>query len=449
MMDALRGANSEIPLSDSDISWIASSINATCICGFALAGLITEKFGRKRAITFLSLPVLLTWIMVYFATDLATLIASRVIVGVSYGGVIVLTNVAMAEYTTPSKRAICINIISAVGPSIGTTLGHVMSVLLHWRTVALIGIIPTGLSVLLPCFWVESPSWLASKGRFDECQVAFRKLHGRGDESELELALLVNLEKTKQKTKPNKSYVTIEIITTALKQWYLWKIIALCIVICIYRVAAGRILYSTMAITMLQEITGSSKILFFTLLIDGFIIIGSILPSLLLKKMKLRTLLFSFGLISNFALIILSICLYFIPKSNVYFAWVCSSVLALYFVIIYAGPCAVLEILLAEIFPLELKPYCIFTIGSFAGFATFLSVKLAPSMFALMGYHGVFLLNSVIVFLCLVYLWVYMPETKGRTMQEIELYFVHGKYIDNMNSSNIEQSDKLVRLYDH
>ncbi|CAG4972350.1 unnamed protein product [Parnassius apollo] len=219
MVDALRDSKSEIAISDNEISWIASSINATCICGLALAGLITEKVGRKRAITFLSLSVMLTWIMTYFATDLVALIASRVIVGVCYGGIIVLTYISMAEYTTPSKRAIYINIISAVGPSIGTTLGHVMSILLHWRTVALIGIIPTGLSALLPCFWVESPSWLASKGRFDECEVAFRKLHGRGDEAELELALLVNLEKTKRENLPtNKSYLIIKKIKTALKQ---------------------------------------------------------------------------------------------------------------------------------------------------------------------------------------------------------------------------------------
>ncbi|CAK1601260.1 unnamed protein product [Parnassius mnemosyne] len=441
MVNALRGANSEIALSEDDISWIASTINATCVFGFAIAGLITEKVGRRRAISLLNLPMLVTWIMIYYATDFTTFIISRFIVGVSFGGVLLLTYVAMAEYTAPGQRAICVNLVSAVGPSIGTTLGHVLSISLHWRTVAMIGIIPTGLSVLLPCFWVESPSWLASKGRFDECETAFRKLHGRHEASESELALLLNLEKVKQEDfSPNKQFMLsiIEKITAALKQRYFLKLIMLSVVISVYRVAGGKILYCTMAITMLQEMTGSSNILLFTLLVDGFIIIGSILPCFLLKKMKMRTLLLSFGLISNVALIILSICLYFIPKTNSYLAWICSSILAFYFITVYSGPYAVLEILISEVFPLELKPYCIFSGGSFNGFAQFLCIKLAPNMFALMGYHGVFLLNSTIVFLCLGYLWVFMPETKGRTLQEIELYFKQSTSTENKNCAQSE-----------
>lgn len=408
-----------------------------------LAGVVTEKVGRRRAIAFLSVPMILTWIMVYFASNFATFIASRVIVGISYGGVILLTYVTTAEYTTIKQRAVFLTIVTAVGPSVGTSVGHILSILMHWRTVALIGIIPTALSTILPLFWVESPSWLASRGRFDECVTAYRELHGRKEVTEVELRLLVDFEKTKQNDfTPNKTFYlsVLEKITSAFKHLYFWKITLLVAVICVYRVAGGRVLYNTLAITMLQEITGNPNILLFTLLVDGFIVTGSILPLYLFRKMKTRTLLFSFGLTSNFALIVLSACLYYIPRDNVYFAWVCSSLLAFYFIIAYAGPYAVLELLLAELYPLELKSFCTFFFGTFAGFATFLSVKLAPRMFACMGYHGVFLLNSSIVFLCLGYLWFYLPETKGRTLQEIELYFRNGEF-DNETDLKIEQNE--------
>ncbi|XP_045534568.1 facilitated trehalose transporter Tret1 [Papilio machaon] len=410
--------------------------------------MVTEKVGRRRAIAILSLPMILTWIMLYFARSFAILVASRVIVGISYGGVILLTYVTTAEYTTTKQRAAFVTIVTAVGPSIGTALGHVLSILMHWRTVALIGIIPTALSIVLPLFWVESPSWLASKGRFEESMAAYRELHGRSEATEVELKLLVNFEKTKQNEfTPNKKlYLSMfEKIILALKQMYFWKISLLVAVISVYRVAGGRILYNTLAITMLQEMTENSNILMSTLLVDGFIVTGSILPVYLFRKMKTRTLLFLFGLTSNIVLIVLSACLYYIPRENVYFAWVCSSLLAFYFIIAYAGPYAVLELLLSELYPLELKSFCTFLYGTFAGFATFLSIKLAPTMFDSMGYHGVFLLNATIVFLCLGYLWFYLPETKGRTLQEIEQYFRNGNF-DNDIDLNLEQceSDDLV-----
>ncbi|XP_013181601.1 PREDICTED: sugar transporter ERD6-like 6 [Papilio xuthus] len=446
MVDALRGKEIGISLNDSDISWIASTVNATCIFGFVLAGIVTEKVGRRGAIAVLSVPMILTWIMLYFATSFTIFVASRIIVGISYGGVILLTYITTAEYTTAKQRAMCLTIVTAVGPSIGTALGHVLSILMHWRTVALMGIIPTTLSAVLPFFWVESPSWLASKGRFEESMAAYRELHGRSESTELELKLLVNFEKIKQNEfTPNKKlyFSMLEKIILALKQAYFWKISLLVIVITVYRVAGGRILYNTLAITMLHEMTGNSNILMSTLLVDGFIVTGSIIPVFLFRKMKTRTILFLFGLTSNIVLIVLSACLYYIPKENMYYAWVCSLLLAFYFIIAYSGPYAVLEILLSELYPLELKSFCTFLYGSFAGFETFLSVKLAPSMFVSMGYHGVFLLNASIVFLCLGYLWYYLPETKGRSLQEIELYFRNGKFDNDLILEQCE-SDDLV-----
>lgn len=134
------------------------------------------------------------------------------------------------------------------------------------------------------------------------------------------------------------------------------------------------------------------------------------------------------------------------PRNNSYFAWVCSSILAFYFITAYAGPYAVLEILLAEVYPLEFKCYMTVVIGGTAGLATFLCVKLAPNMFMSMGYHGVFLLNSAIVFACLAYLWLHMPETKGKTMQEIELLFRHNKIKDSKNTPEMafEQTNSML-----
>ncbi|XP_068632727.1 facilitated trehalose transporter Tret1-like [Battus philenor] len=448
MVDALRGKDGEMSLTDENVSWIASTINATCIFGLLVAGVVTKRVGRRLAITYLSLPLLATWIMIYYTTDFVIFLVSRIIVGLSYGGVILLIYTAMAEYTTPTYRAAFMNLVSAVGPSIGTLLGHMLCILLHWRTVALIGFVITGLSALLPVLWIETPSWLASKGRFDECVQAYRKLHGRDGATEAELNLLVNLEQRKRRDfAQNKIFISSDLykIRMVLKQRYFLKIIGISLVMCLYRMAGGRTLYNTLAITMLQEMTGSSNILLFTMLIDGFIILGSILPIFIFMKMKLRTVLFSSGLTCNIVLISLSICLYCLPKQNIYFGWICASLLAFYFIIAYAGPYAVLEILLTEIYPSEIKVHCVLTFGSCAGILQFFNIKLASRMFDLMGYHGVFLLNSVIVFLCLLYFWFYLPETNGRTLQEIELFFKNGKFPSQNDVLKIEQSECLVR----
>ncbi|XP_068632819.1 uncharacterized protein [Battus philenor] len=448
MINSLRGKDDQMSLSDDNVSWIASIINITCPSGLALAALLMEKLGRRRSITTLTLPVIITWLMVYYGKDFITFAISRVIVGCSFGAVSIVSYISSAEYASPRVRAILGNIVAIAGPSVGISLGHILCILFHWRTVALIGLIPAILSALLPFFFIESPYWLAFKGRFEECEVAFRKLHGRTDSSEAELKLLVELERQKQNLKSRQKisiFTHCKRMVNAFFQKSMIKVMFLGFGICIYRVAGGKILYSTMALTMLQEITGSSNILLFTLVVDGCLILGSILPCLLFIKFNMRPILFTLGLVTNITLIVLSICIYFKPNDNIYFSWMCVSLLAFYLVTANAGPLAVIEVLISEIFPLEIKSYCIFIFSTLSGVINFLSIKYAQIMFDTIGYYSVFLLNSSIALLCLLIFWFYLPETKGRTLQEIELYFKNNRFSDD-KTLDVEQLNHLLEI---
>ncbi|CAH2064585.1 unnamed protein product, partial [Iphiclides podalirius] len=432
-------------ITDDEISWIASSINVTSVCGFAFAACLTEKVGRRRAFTGLALPIVANWILLYYADGFPLLMISRIIVGVCFGGVLLMNIISTGEYTSPNNRAFYLNMITSVGPAVGTALGHVFGLLYHWRIVSLIGIIPTALGALLPCFWVESPSWLASKGKFEECDKAFRSLHGHRPGAEVELQLLTELEKCKlRKMKEIDSNTGVNKLLTAAKRKYFWHLLLLSCVINVYVVAAGKLLFSTLAITMLQEITGSPDILLFTLIVDGFSILGSCLSCVLIKRVSMRGLLFSTGIVANILLIILSACLYFKPEKDLYFPWINSILLGLYFIVVNAGPYPVLEALMGEIFPLELKAYCFFLSGIVLGLLLFLSLKTASFLFATIGYHGVFLLNTGVMSICLLYVWIRLPETKGRTMQEIEMYFKNNKFDKVEDLINGEQIKILI-----
>ncbi|XP_034826811.1 facilitated trehalose transporter Tret1-like [Maniola hyperantus] len=429
MVDALNGKDSSIHLNDDEISWIASTINITCFCGFGLMTILTELFGRRKTITIVTTPVLICWLMVYFAQDKYTLLATRIIVGASYGGVLILTYINIAEYVAPDIRSLCLNLMTAFGTSAGTFLGHVLSLFLHWRNVALIGLIPTAISAILPLFWVESPSWLATKGRFKECERAFKKLRFQSKESDLELKLLINSQRANENASKNNLFTSLfSKYVSACKEKCYRRVSILMMVISIYRVAAGRILFSTLIITMLQEMTGTSDILLFTLLVDGCTLVGAGISCVFVSRLQMRTLLFTSGPIANTVQIILAFCLYVWPDNSFYVRWIKVSLLALYCILISAGPYAVLETLLSELHPLDIKALSTFVLGALAGVLQFLSIKLASYLFSVIGYHGVFFCNAGVVSLCLLYLYFYLPETKGRTLQEIQLYFIDNSY---------------------
>ncbi|XP_045768076.1 facilitated trehalose transporter Tret1-like isoform X2 [Maniola jurtina] len=445
MVDALNGKDSSINLSDDEISWIASTINITCFCGFGLMTILTEIFGRKKTITIVTTPVLICWLMLYFAQDKYTILATRIIVGASYGGVLILTYINIAEYVAPDIRSLCLNLMTACGTSAGTFLGHVLSLFLHWRNVALIGLVPTAISAILPLFWVESPSWLATKGRFNECERAFKKLRLPSKESDLELKMLINSQRGNNNTTKNNLFVSIlSKYGSACKEKYYRRMTVLMMVICVYRVAAGRILFSTLIITMLQEMTDTSDIILFTLLVDGCSLVGAGVSCIFVSRLRMRTLLFTSGPIANSVQVILACCLYVWSDNSFYVRWTKVSLLALYCILISAGPYAVLETLLSELHPLDVRALSTFVLGAWAGVLQFLSIKLASYLFSVIGYHGVFFCNAGVVFLCLLYLYFYLPETKGRTLQEIQLYFIDNSYGDNEEMLGSEQRNDLL-----
>ncbi|CAH2217673.1 jg22290, partial [Pararge aegeria aegeria] len=420
-----------------------SSLTITCLIGFGLAAYATDKIGRRWPFIIFSTTTVLNWIILYHSYEMYQFMLSRVIGGISVGGLVSLTIFVPSEYTPPVTRAFYLNMVTTVAPAIGTTLGHSLGIILHWRIVALIGIIPAALGIILPYFWVESPHWLASKGRFDECETAFRLLHGEKLNSEKELGMIIKMETSKLKTaNETNSQATLKRLLLAFKKKYFWGLILLSVFIHAYFAAAGKLIFSTLATVILKEITGTSDVLLYTLLVDGFIIIGSCLSCVLIRKTSMRALLFSTGFIANAILVVFSACFYF-QNGESYFNWINVTLLAFYFITINAGPYPLLEAIFSEMFPLELKVYTFTLSGVILIGSLSLTIILLPVMVSSIGYHGLFLLNAGIMSVSLGFIWLKLPETKGRTLQEIEMYLKTNNFdIDEVITK--EQSKALI-----
>ncbi|XP_023940573.2 facilitated trehalose transporter Tret1-like [Bicyclus anynana] len=401
-----------------------------------------EKLGRRWCYIAGSLPLFINWIILNFARTFTAFMLSRFLAGISSGSLWMLNAIATPEYTLTESRGLFISIVLVVIPAFGIALGHILGVLFHWRTLALAGVIATTVNVFLPYFCVESPHWLASRGRFEECENSFRKLHGKDTTRyNHELQLLIKLEYSKQKAANEiNSNNTLRKLMLAFKKRYFWQLMLMSTVVYIYYSAAGKVVFSNLATVILEDITGTSDVLLFTFVVDGFIFAGTCVSCVLIKKLPIRVLLFSSGLTAVGILITLSACLYF----KVYFEWINVMLLALYFIVTHAGPYPVMNVMLSEIFPLELKLYCILISSTIGMISVFLCVLILPNIVSVMGYYGFFLLNSGIMLACLAYLYICMPETKGKTLQEIEVYFKTNTFeVEEVLSTN-EQIKALI-----
>ncbi|CAG9577633.1 unnamed protein product [Danaus chrysippus] len=422
MIKSLQENEDGLNLTESNIVWITSGLSWSNFLGFGLA-MLSDKIGRRWPLIISSVAIVVQWIILYKAQNIYHFLLSRFIAGVAIGARYCLNILITAEYTSPKTRAFFLNIITSVSPAIGTGLGHYLGNIFHWRTVALISIFPALVGIIVPYFCVESPHWLASKGRFQECEESFKKIHGNSLKSETELQYLIKIEKCKLRQAETSNTKTINAkLWLALRKKYFWNLILLGVFITLYLAASGKIAFTILATNILEDMTGTPNIVLYTILVDSFILVGTSLSCILVRKLTMRNVLFSTGYTANAVLIILSACLYFgAGVENL--RWVNVSLLGVYFILTESGPSPVLEALLGEIFPLEIKVYCMFFLGIML--STFLtsSLILFPIVTNAIGYYGIFLLNAAIMSTSLVLIGLKLPETKGRTLQEIEVYF--------------------------
>ncbi|CAG9577636.1 unnamed protein product [Danaus chrysippus] len=422
MIKTLQRNDDGLNLTERDIQWITSTITMTNFLGSALAT-FTDNMGRRWPLIIFSVAIALQWIILYKAQNVYHFLLSRFIAGIAFGARYCLIIMITPEYTSPKTRAFFLNIITSVSPAIGTGLGHYLGNIFYWRTVALIAMFPTLFGIILPYFCAESPHWLASKGRFEECEQSFRKIHGNSLKSQSELQYLIKMEKCKMtQAEITNTKTTKAKLCLALRKKYFWNLILMSFFIAAYIAATGKAAFTILATNILEDMTGTPNTVLQNILVDIFILVGTSLSCVLVRKLTMRNVLFSTGYTANAVLVILSACLYFgAGVENL--RWVNVSLLGVYFILIEAGPSPVLEALLGEIFPLEIKVYCIFLVGVML--STFLSLALVlfPILTKAIGYSGTFLLNAIIMTTSLVFIKLKLPETKGRTLQEIEAFF--------------------------
>jgi AAHS family 4-hydroxybenzoate transporter-like MFS transporter len=141
------------------------------IIGGAVSGILSDKFGRKRTLSFAIAAYSLLSIPIYFAPNFITFATFRVLAGVGLGSCIPIVTTIFSESTPTKRRALFITFGMAwmiVGWVLAGVVGTLLIPKFGWRICYLIGGIPFLYSIFLFFKMPESIYWLVSKGRYED-----------------------------------------------------------------------------------------------------------------------------------------------------------------------------------------------------------------------------------------------------------------------------------------
>ncbi|KAJ8705277.1 hypothetical protein PYW07_011104 [Mythimna separata] len=395
---------------DKDLdSWIASISPLAMMMGSLLSGPMSDGIGRRLGQFVLIVPFTFGWIIMGQANTNAIMLLGRFVTGICTGAVRANSMVYIGELTDPKYRPVALFCPSAA-IHIGVIISHLVGKYCHWKTACYIFTVPNVLAFSILLCLKESPLWLLSKGKIDQGIESYKSFRGNGDEKELTAVL----EKTRERAEENTTFK--DILNIIFSKPFM-KSLATVLLLFIAVQWCGINTLSFYAEAIFEK-TFSGDIDAFTLVLitDSIRIAASVFVCIFAKVLPRKITFVVCCMATTLVLIGLVIYLYLNPVGLV---WVAVTCLIIYIAMASALTCISWSFV-AEIFPSKVRGFGSGLSSSMSFILLFISVKVTPEVMHRYGEQVMYAAFAVVTLITGICLSFILPETNGRTLQDIE-----------------------------
>ena len=366
--------------------WYVGCALIGSIIGVLVAGMLSDFLGRKKTMLISAVLFSISAIGCALSADFTQLVIFRIIGGFGIGIVSIVSPVYISEVSPAEVRGTMVSLYQLF-ITIGFLLAYLMNFLImkgtsmpdYWRPMLGAEAVPDLLFMVLIFFIPESPRWLAVRGQRKDNSEAWAALREKG----ILKAVLIG------------SAIAI------LGQF----------------MGVNAVLYYGPKIF---ADAGFQDPLFSTVLVGVVNMLTTVIALAIIDKVGRKNLVW-WG-VGGMIFCLLMIGLYFLPSTSLP-TWFMLTFFLLYVFCTAISISAVVFVLLSEMYPNRVRGLAM----SIAGFAlwigTYLIGQLTPWMLENLTPAGTFFLFA---FMCLPYLyimWKHVPNTTGKTLEEIEDYW--------------------------
>lgn len=307
---------------------------------------------------------------------------------------------------------------------------HLSGSYMSWQNTALVCGAVAIVDLFVVMYSPESPSWLAERGRYEACKQTFRWLRGETEEDELKKLIESSkiLAEAKEGSSKPKSVVkrtisNIDYFKTTIRKKEFIKPIVIMIHVYVVGQWSGINMLVAFPIDLFHRMVGENcNIPLLVLTLDVHRIVANTVALYVIQKVKRRTILKVAVCLNIIAL--LSSAAYFYGKVVNYISpgeYVLGIILIhLHMFSVATGSLPLCFIIAGEIFPLEYRGLAGGISMFFYSVNLFLVIKTVPGLLSSIDLYGTYGLNCVVITYGLIVVWSLLPETKDRTLQDIE-----------------------------
>ena len=414
----LESNESEIKVSSTEASWIASLLHVGAIFGYMLYPYMIDSIGRKNTLLLLIIPQLASWILTIFAKDVYSLYAARIICGLGYCAGYAVQGIYISEISSKSIRGILL-LCSEVNYQIGTLMLLTIGALCSYKVMNLSMLSTPILFLITFIFMPDSPHYYLQKGSDKKALESISRLRGTKKLNILEPEITKIKKAIIEGQQSNKN---------AMGQLFENKRYRKALLIVLIANATKGLSGSFAIGTYTQQIfTDSGFSLspeFSTILVAVVKIIAGLVGSQLIEYVGRRFLYLYAGIVGSFSLGIVGffffLKFYWKIEDLSGFSWLPLVGLASFQIVSAASLNSIPVILTLELFPTEVK-----SLASAIAFLVFeLFVFFITLIFdgfnEIVGIYTTFLIYGICCFTGTCTIFCITPETKGKSLEEIQ-----------------------------
>ncbi|KAE9616524.1 hypothetical protein Lal_00034208 [Lupinus albus] len=194
MSGAALYIKTDLKITDVQIEILLGIINVYSLIGSCLAGRTSDWIGRRYTIVVAGVIFFAGSILMGFSPNYSFLMFGRFVAGIGIGYALMIAPVYTAEVSPASSRGFLTS-FPEVFINGGILLGYIsnyafskLSLKLGWRLMLGIGVVPSVFLTLGVLAMPESPRWLVMRGRLGDAIVVLNKTSDSKEEAQLRLA---------------------------------------------------------------------------------------------------------------------------------------------------------------------------------------------------------------------------------------------------------------------
>lgn len=399
---------------DEKMSWFGSLVAIGAIFGGPIAALFVGSMGRKTTQMLITVPMAMGWFMIIYGYEYIIVYCGRIMTGVAMGMVSLAVPLYVAEVSDKSRRGVLgagfqlfvtigILLVYSIGPALDNY---------NWLAAACLSV--STLNVLLLLIVPETPRWYVLEKDRNEALKSLAWLKGKDGDLEqeyndIELSLM---------SQSGEGIGFRDVLQPGI-----YKPMLICFGLMFFQQMSGinAVIFYSAQIFKTSGFTNPVM----PMVITGAVLVGAtIISCVFMDVVGRRILLLLSGAVMTLSIVALGVYYYLTEVKNVGgLSWLSLTSLVVFVVAFSFGWGPIPWLVTSEIIPMRAR-------GVVNGLATcinwalvFLTTKEFSQLEHSVHAYGAFWIFGGFCFVGCFFVWFFLPETKGRSLEEIQDQF--------------------------